>query len=741
MTHWGRPRPGRGDVPAATAASLLVRRSAFESVGRFSGGYDYGMEDVDLCLKLRERGWRIVYEPQATFWHDESATQRQQASTARRTRQQRNRELLQDRWGPRLFREVMLDRLSHGGRWSEATLHVALTVTRDDASAAFGDWYTAHELGDALATFGWRISYLERWHDHWYEPDPSIDVVIVLLDMMDIRRLHDGVVTVAWVRNWTDRWLSQPWFDEFDIVLASSERSKGLIDDASVHVAHVMPLATNPARFRTGVRPAEPPVDVLFAGNRWGPPRRVEGVLHDLVARGWSVALFGTGWEQVPRLSALARGALPYDRLPAAYASAAVVVDDAGLSTRPYGSVNSRVFDALAVGAMVVSDDALGGKELFGGLLPVADTPAELVGIIEKQLRDPGRQARAQRLQEVVLGRHTYHHRAVELREILRDWALARRLDLAIAPQSWEVAETWGDYHFARGLQRQFQRRGHPTRLRLRASWESRPAARADVSLQLMGRGTRRIRPGQLSVLWIISHPDLVTDDIVLANDLVFAASDRFARRLAERTGRAVLPLHQATDPARFRPMSGGVVHELLFVANSRYQRRPVTDALDRTPHDFAVYGENWKPGLVDPRHVRGHHIPNAALASYYSAAAIVLNDHWPDMAAQGFLSNRLYDASACGAFVISDHVEGIDTEFDGGIITFRDADELREQVERFLQDPEARAANAERAYKAVLARHTLEDRVEQLLATIGPLAETRPARLSTDGAQIDRRR
>ena len=42
-------------------------------------------------------------------------------------------------------------------------------------------------------------------------------------------------------------------------------------------------------------------------------------------------------------------------------------------------------------------------------------------------------------------------------------------------------------------------------------------------------------------------------------------------------------------------------------------------------------------------------------LNRYYSSAKIVLNDHWPDMRAHGFLSNRLYDALACGAFVISD--------------------------------------------------------------------------------------
>ena len=60
--------------PALTAACLLVRREAFEAVGGFSSAYDYGIEDVDLCLKLRDAGGRLIYDGRAALWHHESAT-------------------------------------------------------------------------------------------------------------------------------------------------------------------------------------------------------------------------------------------------------------------------------------------------------------------------------------------------------------------------------------------------------------------------------------------------------------------------------------------------------------------------------------------------------------------------------------------------------------------------------------------------------------------------------------------
>jgi GT2 family glycosyltransferase/spore maturation protein CgeB len=722
------------EVQMATAACLLVRRSALAEVGGLSTGYDYGQEDVDLCLKLRSAGWRVVYEPQATFWHRESATQRLEDRRARTRRQLANRGLLADRWGPRIAREVLIDQLQGGLGWA-GPLHVGITVTRDDPAAGWGDWYTAHELGDALQAIGWRVSYLERLDDRWYEPERSLDVVISLIDWLDVRRLPEGIARVAWVRNWTDRWLAQPWFDEYDIVLASSQRSKDLIDRRSVHVATLMPLATNPARFHTAgaeqAAPAADRVDVAFTANRWGQPRALEAIVPALVARGRSVAVYGKGWQRAPAIAAVVRGPLPYDQLPGAYASATVVMDDTAAPTLPYGAVNSRVFDALASGSLVITDNEAGARELFGELLPAASDADGLVALAEHWLADDdARLARVAALRAIVLERHTYTHRALELRDVLTAWATARRIDILVGPPSWAVARTWGDYHFGRAVQRALRRRGIRGRLRLRNAWERTETAAADGVLHLFGLAAPRVRPGQLSMVWIVSHPDLVTDEQLQAEDVVFVASALFAARLAARTGREVIPLHQATDPERFQPTAGGPRHELLFVGNSRRVRRPVVDAAARTGRDLAVYGRHWTPDLLDPAHLRGEHVPNEELAAYYSAATIVLNDHWADMAADGFLSNRLYDAAACGALVISDDVPGIEPEFDGGIVTFRDPAELDGLIAALLGDPERRAALAGRARAAVLERHTFGHRVATILDTIGPALAARPDRI-----------
>jgi GT2 family glycosyltransferase len=48
---------------------MLVRRSAFESVGGFDERYFLYWEDADLCRRLRARGYRVRYVPGATAVH------------------------------------------------------------------------------------------------------------------------------------------------------------------------------------------------------------------------------------------------------------------------------------------------------------------------------------------------------------------------------------------------------------------------------------------------------------------------------------------------------------------------------------------------------------------------------------------------------------------------------------------------------------------------------------------------
>ncbi|MCU1595288.1 MAG: putative glycosyltransferase [Frankiales bacterium] len=62
------------DVTAVTGAVTMMRPSVFHEVGGFEERLRVAFNDVDLCLRVRQAGYRVVYTPFATLYHHESAT-------------------------------------------------------------------------------------------------------------------------------------------------------------------------------------------------------------------------------------------------------------------------------------------------------------------------------------------------------------------------------------------------------------------------------------------------------------------------------------------------------------------------------------------------------------------------------------------------------------------------------------------------------------------------------------------
>ena len=60
------------DLSAVTAASMMVKKSVFDEVGGFSEELAVAFNDIDLCMKIREKGYLIVYNPYCELYHYES---------------------------------------------------------------------------------------------------------------------------------------------------------------------------------------------------------------------------------------------------------------------------------------------------------------------------------------------------------------------------------------------------------------------------------------------------------------------------------------------------------------------------------------------------------------------------------------------------------------------------------------------------------------------------------------------
>lgn len=67
------------DTPYAHGAAMMVRREVLEQAGLMPEIFFLYYEELDWSVRIREKGWRIAYDPRCTVFHKESATTGQQS--------------------------------------------------------------------------------------------------------------------------------------------------------------------------------------------------------------------------------------------------------------------------------------------------------------------------------------------------------------------------------------------------------------------------------------------------------------------------------------------------------------------------------------------------------------------------------------------------------------------------------------------------------------------------------------
>ncbi len=148
-----------------------------------------------------------------------------------------------------------------------------------------------------------------------------------------------------------------------------------------------------------------------------------------------------------------------------------------------------------------------------------------------------------------------------------------------------------------------------------------------------------------------------------------------------------------------------------------KYRVRAVNRLARRGIH---VYGDDgWKQIIGDGVKFRGRIDYEKDLNKMYSASRINLNLSKTQL--QTAVNQRVFDAPACGGFVLTDYREDAERLFDveKEIAVFRSMDEMDELVERFLKDDSDREARARNARRNVLAHHTYAIRMREMLAAL----------------------
>ncbi|MBF0476863.1 MAG: glycosyltransferase, partial [Deltaproteobacteria bacterium] len=88
---------------ALTAACLMMRRRVFDEMGGFDErNLSIAFNDVDLCLRIREKGYYIIYTPFALLYHHESVSRGYEDTPEKAKRFQVEIDYMRRRWGAAL---------------------------------------------------------------------------------------------------------------------------------------------------------------------------------------------------------------------------------------------------------------------------------------------------------------------------------------------------------------------------------------------------------------------------------------------------------------------------------------------------------------------------------------------------------------------------------------------------------------------------------------------------------------
>lgn len=312
-------------------------------------------------------------------------------------------------------------------------------------------------------------------------------------------------------------------------------------------------------------------------------------------------------------------------------------------------------------------------------------------------------------------------------------WFLRCRLDYSkvvfVLPSSERASSPYyykkdGDFFLADDLKKGFEKLGYRVEYRFREDYDDLKLGDAGNVLYFKGYYNFEKLPavkddGRKRVLYLYYVEGLhleILDEV----DVVASASKKFISEVVMPRGKAAVYVPQFTNPERFKTAEEekDKAYKVLFVGSnhSGFGRKAVDYAV-LAGAELSVFGKFWEK-ILPTQVLKGGYVENDELYRYYANAMIVLNDHREDMQYYGFVSNRVYDVTASGGFVLTDYLPEIEEVYGNSVATYKDYYDFKEKLEYYLAHPEIRAEMSLRAREITLKNFT-NDKIAQIFESI----------------------
>ncbi|MDO9457932.1 glycosyltransferase [Nocardioides sp.] len=280
-----------------------------------------------------------------------------------------------------------------GLRWS-----IDIAAGASPIGRRWGDWHFARSLADALERLGQSVE-IDHPETRGRATRAETDVVLVVRGLERVAP-QPGAVNLLWVISHPED-VTPEELAGFDVAYAAGTAW------AARHGVRPLLQCTDTTRFHPGAGEADPAGGALFVGNARGGPRPV---VTAALAAGVPLRVVGSGWSE--HGVEVAADRIANEDLPAAYATAGVVLNDHHDGMRSEGFVSNRVFDVLAVGGRLLTDEVPGLADAVGADVPTWRTDDDLARLARPPYDAwPGPDER-RALAERIVAEHSFDARA-----------------------------------------------------------------------------------------------------------------------------------------------------------------------------------------------------------------------------------------------------------------------------------------------------------------------------------------
>lgn len=223
-----------------------------------------------------------------------------------------------------------------------------------------------------------------------------------------------GKVNIMWIISHPDK-VSVAELEEYDLVFAASTSwARWATEEFGVTV-HPLLQATDQDRFHYQPPTENPSADVVFVGGNY--TNRDRKAVLDAAESGVDLKVYGPRWQGALPEEVLAGQYVDNERVADVYRDARFVLAEHWDLMAREGFIQNRIFDAVASGCRVITDEVKDLHETFGDEVLVARGPEDIQRYVQ-EARDADTEystARRATAAQNVLDHHTFDARAEEL--------------------------------------------------------------------------------------------------------------------------------------------------------------------------------------------------------------------------------------------------------------------------------------------------------------------------------------